>query len=228
MKSNHKLTHVLLIAALLALVSSALPLPVAAGLAATSNGSQALNPGEWPIIGPLLQWLGVASPATETPTPTPGLTEYRVTSYDDIGALQEIPSGERVRIIVSETDLNAIVLDLVSRSVEGKAEMNFGMEPNLLNVRMTADQSLLEQAADYMPRQIRGDLDLDGAFRLGASQCVPRVTVERLRLNGWSFGLRLLAQGPINTRIREFWTDDICVERVLLMQGEAAVEGYRR
>jgi hypothetical protein len=228
MKSNPRLTHMLLVAALLALVSSALPLPVAAGLTTTSSGSQAANPGEWPVIGPVLQWLGVARPAMETPTPTPGLTEYRVTSYDDIGALQEIPSGERVRIIISETDLNAIVLDLVSRNVEGNAGMSFGMEPNLLNVRITADQSLLEQAADYLPRQIRGDLDLDGAFRLGASQCVPRVTVERLRLNGWSFGLRLLAQGPINARIREFWTDDICVERVLLMQGEAAVEGYRR
>ena len=228
MKSNHKLTHVLLVAALMALVSSALPLPVAAGLATTTNGSQVLNPGEWPIIGPLLQWLGVASPAAETSTPTPGLTEYRVTSLDDVDALREIPYGESVRIIISETDLNAIVGDLVAGSIEGKAAMNFGVEPNLLNVRITADQSLLEQAADYMPRQIRGDLDLTGAFRVGASQCTPRVTVERLQVNGWSFGLRLLAQGPINTRIREFWTDDICVERVLLMEGEAAVEGYRR
>jgi hypothetical protein len=228
MKSHRKLMHVLLVAVLMALVVGAIPLPVAAGLSGTRNEASLLNPGEWPIIGPMLQWIGVATVVEETPVPTPGLAEYRITSLEDAEAIQQIPPGERVRIIISESDLNAIVRTLVEGNVEGRASMTFGIAPNRLNLAITADESLLEAAADFMPRQIRGNLDLTGTFAMGASQCAPRVTVQKLQFNGWSFGLRLLAQGPINSRIREFWPDDVCVERVLLMDNDAAVEGYRR
>jgi hypothetical protein len=229
MKINRKLSHAVLIAALMALVSTAVPQPAAAGLDQTGGAHQALLPiTEWPVVGPVLQWLGVASSAVETPTPTPGLSEYRITSYEDLDNLKEIPSGERVRIIASESDLNAMILDAIAASVEGEARMALNVEPNRLHFTVWADQSLLEEAADYLPRQVRGDLDLTGTLALQASQCAPQVTVHRMRFNGWSFGLRLLAQRPINTRIREYWPDEICVERVLLMQDEAAVEGYRR
>ncbi len=228
-KLNGKLNYVLLIAVLVALVMTAIPVPVAASRAEAGNSAQALPPvPEWPIIGPVLQWFGVSSSPAATPVPTPGLTEYRMSSYEDLGELKEIESGERVRIIVSENDLNAMIRDRIEESIDGEAEMVFGIEPNVLSVRIYAEQSLLEEAADNLPRQIRDDLDLTGAFGMTASQCVPRISVQRLQINGWSFGLRLLAQGPINTRIRESWPSEICVERVLLMQDEAAVEGYRR
>jgi hypothetical protein len=229
MKANHNLVQVLLALALVALVTTALPLPVAAGVPGTNSATLALPPiPEWPVIGPVLRWLGVASPTEETPTPTPDLPEYRISSYEDIDALNGIQRGERIRIIAAEDDLNAIILDAIQENVGAEAGLVLDVEPNLLSVRATADESLLAQYADDLPRQIQGDLDFTGAFRLEAAQCAPRVTIQKLEVNGWSFGLRLLAQGPINTRISEIWPDEICVERVLLMQNDVAVEGYYR
>lgn len=230
MKPTKKLSCMLLGAVLMTFLSTAVPLPVAASLGERSSTAYTLPPiPEWPIIGPVLKWLGVASTTPEeAPTLTPGLPEYRITTYADIQALDEIAAGERVRIIASESDLNAMILEAISANVRGDASVTLDFEPGVASVTIRADESLLEGMADDLPRQIRGDLNLTGSFGFEASACALRVEVKKINLNRWSFGLRPLAQRTINTRIPDLWPQEICIERILLMQDEAAVEGYRR
>ncbi|MCU0522890.1 MAG: hypothetical protein MUF84_19660, partial [Anaerolineae bacterium] len=56
--------------------------------------------------------------------------------------------------------------------------------------------------------------------------CLPSVTIESLKVNGWSIGLRAIAQRVADERIAQVWPSEICIERILLMDDEAAVEGY--
>jgi hypothetical protein len=58
--------------------------------------------------------------------------------------------------------------------------------------------------------------------------CRVYVEFKKIRVNRWSFGLRPVAERAINSRIPEIWPNDLCVERVLFWDGEAAVEGYYR
>lgn len=226
MKPNTGLTRTVLVAILLAFAMTVIPSPAGA----TATTTQSLPPiPEWPIIGPILKWLGVVSvEEEEAPMPTPGLREIRIRSIQDAQALRDVQPGERVRIIASEDDLNAMMATAIAANISGNASVAVDFEPNLMNLVVHADESLLKGMADELPRQIQGDIDLDGAFYFEASACAVQVEIKKIRLNGWSFGLRPLAQRVINNRIPDLWPEELCVERVLLMDDEAAIEGYRR
>ena len=61
---------------------------------------------EWPIIGPVLRFLGIIQePAPEVlPTPDPSLPEFRIASLEDIDQLRDIETNKRVRVIATDTD----------------------------------------------------------------------------------------------------------------------------
>ncbi|MGC9468563.1 MAG: hypothetical protein ACP5HS_08225 [Anaerolineae bacterium] len=183
---------------------------------------------EWPIVGPILRRLGLATQPVEILTPDPSLPEYRIRTPEDIKSLEEIEPGERVRIVASDKDLNRMIQDALEAQEMRETSMILDFDTGTLQVEAKADESLVTKTGMDVPRQLRGDLDLSTKLTLSASDCVPTVRVERIHLNRWALGLRPIAQRMINARLPEVWPDTICVERVLLMPGEAAVEGYRK
>ncbi len=184
---------------------------------------------EWPIIGPVLRSLGLVEAAQETlPVPDPARPEYRIRDFEDLDALDQIEEGRRVRFIAADEDLNRMIREILDENIGREATMTLRFEAHRLGVAIQADDALLDEAGVELPTRIRGNLDLAATLRLTSEDCVPRVAFEEIRLNRWSFGLRFIAQRLINARMPEMWPSTICVEQILLLPGEAAVEGYRR
>lgn len=234
MKTSRQLSTLLSTLLLLALLLVGVPVPVSAQVSDTGSArsDQALPPlPEWPIIGPILQQLGVVE-ATEAPSidPDPDLPEHRVSTFEDIEALREIEPGDRVRLIASEEDLNLMIDEALNARVGEDAEVVLDFEPNLVTISAQANEALVEELTRDMQGRLpaRSDVDLETALSFEAADCALRADVDTMRINGWRFGLSLLAQRTINSRIPEVWPEEICVERVLMMQNEIAVEGYRR
>lgn len=223
-------------AALAGTASAAAPAHVETALAeaalaetALAETALALPPlPEWPIVGPLLQRLGlVAPPQPVEVTPDPSLPEYRIVDFEDLERLEGVEDGERIRIIVAEADLNRMIEAAIESGAQGEASVVVGLNAGTMDVDIKADTSVLEQGGLNVPRQLQGDLDLVTTLHIQTSQCVPEVAITRLRLNRLGLGLRPIAQRALNTSLPEIWPADLCLERVILTSGEVAVEGYR-
>lgn len=203
-------------------------------------GAEALNEKlpplpEWPIIGPVLRMLGITAPEPEPeamPTPDPGLPEYRITSFEDMESLDQIALNERVRIVVTDGDLNRMVLELLQNAdLVEDARLDLDFDPGLVTADLQASASLLERLDLQfdIPRALRGrSIDATATMGVEATGCSINVSFDKLRVNNWRLGLRPLATRMVNERIPDFWASEICVEAVFLADGEAAVEGYRR
>jgi hypothetical protein len=184
---------------------------------------------EWPIVGPLLQRLGVVEPeAPPPPTPSPDLPEYRIADFEDLDTLEEVEAGERVRLIATDEDLNRMIAELLRQNVDGEASARLDFDVNQVTVNVQADEGVLEQSGTELPRQVRGDLNVTATVNVMAGNCRVYVEFKKVRVNRWSFGLRPVVERAINTRIPEIWPEELCVENMLFWEGEAAVEGYYR
>ncbi len=186
---------------------------------------------QWPILGPILRWLGLGENEAETsPTPrttsTPPLPERRIASRADIEALAQLPPGERVRLVASETDLNAIIRDELDRIPEiEQAAVQF--EEGHIVATGRIDPARIAQKYNVpIPANIAGDIEV--AFTLSASACRPVVTVTALKIGGKTSPLRPLAQSIATDAINRNWPANGCLEQVIVTEGEIAVEGYVR
>ncbi|MGC9521293.1 MAG: hypothetical protein ACP5HG_05355 [Anaerolineae bacterium] len=229
MTHRHRILTLLIVSVVLLSLTPARAAASVSGAPALAANTHALPPlPEWPIVGPLLQRLGVVAPPPPVEvTPDPTLPEYRITDFEDLEQLEEIEEGERVRIVVTEADLNRMIAAAIEAEMSGEASAAVGFDTGEMVVDVSADASVLEQSGLDIPRQFRGDLDLSATLRIQASQCMPEVAITRLRLNRWGLGLRPIAQRALDTSLPEIWPGDLCVERVILSQDEAAVEGFR-
>lgn len=224
--------------ALLAPVAS----PVRAVAYAHGNGAYAARADaalpplpEWPIIGPILRMLGVSAAEPEQaamPTPDPNLPEYRITSFEDMKAIDEIEPNERVRVIAADTDLNRMIVEVLQEAdIVEDASLTLDFEPNLMDVDLRASGTLLDQIElpIEIPALLWGrNINATAAMDIEAVNCRINLNFKKVEVNNWSLGLRPLATRTINERIPDLWASDLCVEAVYLMAGEAAVEGYRR
>ena len=228
MTATTKRTVVLLAAILLLAARTAPANALSLTEPSASAAAIALPPlPEWPIIGPLLVRLGVIDEAvTPAPVPDPDLPEYRISTVDDLQQLNGIQAGVRIRVITSEADANRMAQDLLAQQVGDGATLWVDFAPNEATVDATADASLIERAGVDLPAIVRGSLRAITTFGASGVNCRPSVDVGSLKVNGWSIGLRAIAQRMADERIAEVWPSEICVERILLMDDEAAVEGY--
>jgi len=186
---------------------------------------------EWPIIGPVLRFLGLVqeAPPEVLPTPDPSLPEYRITSLEDVDQLHDIEANERVRIIATDTDLNRIIQDLLSEAGYSEdAGLKVAFDGPMITADAYAGARIIEQFGVEVPASLRRNFDVHATFTVEAAGCTVIVTFEEVKANRWSFGLRPAANRLINEQIPKFWPDELCVENVIVMDGEAAVEGYRR
>jgi hypothetical protein len=221
---------ILLIVVLLSLFVAA-PVGAAPFTRAAPTARQALPPiPEWPIIGPILKMLGVVPeqpPAEILPTPDASLPEYRISTLDDLSRLQDIEPGTRVRVVASDTDLNQIAKQVLAEKVGGDASAHVSFGTNLVAVKATGSADLAKQLGFDVPSLVRGTLNVSTTLTLSAANCRTVVNVKTLSVNGWSAGLRGLAQRTLNSQVPGMWPTDICVEQVIVTPGEIAVEGYR-
>ena len=74
--------------------------PVAAANSGTARDLPPLP--DWPVVGPVLRFLGIGGETPETTmpsaTPDPSLPEYTIETIEDFAQLREVEDGQRVRI----------------------------------------------------------------------------------------------------------------------------------
>lgn len=222
--------------AILALIITTAVLAPSAPIVSASANTETLPPlPEWPIIGPLLRRFGVAPPEPEPtpmPAPDPALEEYRISTLEDLQALEEIEPNTPVRIIATDEDLNQMALEVLQDAdIVEDASLDLDFDPGLVTIDMMVSSALLNQLEldVEIPAALRGrNIDASATMGIQAVGCSINVTFDKVRVNRWRLGLRPIATRMVNERIPDLWSSDVCVEGVYLMDGEAAVEGYRR
>lgn len=215
---------------LVTLVLSLLLLGAAMPVQAASSATALPPLPEWPIIGPILQWLGVVEPEpveVVEPAEDLDLPQYPIETLDDLRALQDLASGERVRVTATDTALTAIAGEALG-NVKGVQNLTLTFTPGKAAVYVEVDPSVLEEANLDLPINLKNTLKLEGVVSLEASGCRATVVIEKVSINKWSLGLKGLVQRWINDELPGMWPSEVCVERITLKSGEIAVVGYRR
>jgi len=186
---------------------------------------------EWPIIGPVLRFLGIIQEAAPEvrPTPDPSLPEYRITSLEDIAQLRDIETNKRVRVIATDSVLNQMIRGLLSEAGYSEdASLKVAFDDPMITADAYADAGIIEAFGVDIPASVRGNFDIFATFTVEADSCSATVAFGEVKVNNWSFGLRPIANRLINEQIPRFWPEEFCAESIIVMDGEAAVEGYRR
>jgi len=216
---------------LVTIMLSLLLLSAAMPVQAASNATALPPLPEWPIIGPILQWLGVVEPEPVEIVELPedlNLPQYPIETLDDLLALRDLASDERVRVTATDTALTTIAREAVDKYTKGVQNLNLTFTPDKASVYVEVDPSILEEANLDLPINFKNTLKLEGVVSFGASNCQATVTIEKVSINKWSIGMKGVVQKWLNEQLPGLWPSEICVERVTLKSGEIAVVGYRR
>lgn len=210
---------------------------------AASTGETDLPPlPEWPIIGPILRWLGVVpkeevepDSARVTIPEESDLPEQRVTNVAEARALWEaLETGEEVRVLIADEDINAILAQEIE-DVPGfhSATLTTGTDETTLSV--SAERELLEDVGGGLAVFITGE-NPEGTLTLSmtAANCRPVITVTGIRVNGRRLAVEDTVQALIDKAFDKGWREkswldnQVCIEAVRLTPGEIALEGYRK
>ena len=186
---------------------------------------------EWPIIGPILQWLGVVEPEPAEivePAEDLDLPQYSIETLDDILALQDLQSGESVRVTATDTALTTIGQEALDKYTDGIQNFKVTFTPGEATAYVEVDPSVLEDANLDLPVNLRNTIKLEGTVELSASGCQAIVILKKVSINKWSIGLRGFVQNWINEELPGAWPSEVCIERVTVKAGEIAIVGYRR
>jgi hypothetical protein len=187
---------------------------------------------EWPIIGPVLRFLGITKekpePVSAEPTPDPNLPEYRIETAGDLEQLQDIEDGQRVRINATEEALNAIVKETLKANTSDQASLVMTINDGTVDLAIEADTDFIKETGQNIPGLNADTVSIDATLDVDANQCVPFINITSMDVNNWGFGLRSVAQRTLNTQISEVWPDNLCLEAVFLTPGQVSIEGYRR
>lgn len=200
--------------------------PVAAAPAAEAE--RIPPPPEWPIIGPVLRWLGVGEEAE--PEPDLSLPEHQVATYEEAEALwRSLEPGERVRVTVAEEDVNAPLQEAVAETeVLRSASVDFQEGVILVDFEVdTAElrRMLEEEESVSLPGFLTRGETFGGEYRVTAETegCRPVVDV---RGPGLFLQRRLLRRTLVQTW-DEYGPSGACIEGIFISDGEVAVQGYK-
>jgi len=180
---------------------------------------------QWPIIGPILQWLGVAEEPEPVEMPLRDLPEYTIETLEDVKALQDIETGQSVRIRAKDTDLN-ILLAEASASIDGIDRATVQFEEGAVSGNVTLDRDLLAQVNAELPPIGGESLQIMSTVEPSVEACQVTVKVKKFKIN--NLGLRLLLGSVVNQVIADNWPEEICAEAIVVKPGEIVVEGYRK
>lgn len=218
--------------------ASTLALPVAA-----STGETDLPPlPEWPIIGPILRWLGIVPEEEVEPDSArvalpeePDLPEQRITNAEEARALWEaLETGEKVRVLIADEDINtALAQEIEDVPGFNSATLTTGTDETTLSI--SAERELLEKIGGDLAVFIAGQ-NPEGTLTLAitAANCRPVITVTGIRVNGRALAVVDTVQALIDKAFDKGWREKswldnhVCIEAVRLTPGEIALEGYRK
>ncbi len=178
---------------------------------------------EWPVIGPLLVKLGFVEPVR---TPDPTLTEYTVTTMEDIKALRDqIAPGERMRIVVAESLAQSLVIKAMEEAAFLRDVTLDFTEKGVL-VTLKIDRSALEQSGARIPF-IKGDtLSISARLIFYARDGYLQVKVRALRVNGLPLPVGGLLAARLNELSAEKWPAWVTLEAVFMHEQDVAIEGF--
>ncbi len=186
---------------------------------------------EWPIIGPLLSWLGIGESESETvtPTPDPTLPEYRIRTVEDALTFWEgLGLEEHVRVLVADEDIATLIEEQIS-NLKGLREASLTFDTDTVTIEAELDPSILDETGVKLPFFLKKTtLSGEITFSLEASSCQLIPTVEKVRVNSWTLPLGGFIQESIQDALDTEWPTGICVTGVYLTPGEIALEGYRK
>lgn len=186
-------------------------------------------PPDWPIIGPVLRWLGFEGTPEPTPAFDPNRPEHRLATIAEAEALwNKLSPDERVRVIISQADANAQLQESI-RNARGLSSASITFDAGAITLAATVDRAALELEGVELPFFLMGkEISGQVTFTLNAVDCRPTFTVKKVRIGRLSLPLRTLAQTTLDENLAQEWPPNICIERVFMLPGEFAVEGYRR
>lgn len=201
----------------------------AAALAQT-QGPNLPPPPEWPLIGPVLRWLGFGeTEEVAMPPYNPDYPEHRISTPAEAEALWEsLEPNAGVRVIVSQEDVDT-QLRAALQDVSWLSAASITLEADGVTFAATVERATLEREGVEIPFFILGD-EISGELKvaIGSVNCNPTFTIKKVRLGKLSLPLRGLAQNALDENLPQDWMPDVCVERVFMHAGEIAAEGYRR
>ncbi|MFP4346210.1 MAG: hypothetical protein ACLFU8_16050 [Anaerolineales bacterium] len=185
-------------------------------------------PPEWPIIGPVLRWLGIEEEVE--PTPDLSLPEHQVATYEEAEALwRSLEPGERVRVVIAEEDVNAPLQEAVAKTeVLRHAEADFQEGVVVVNFEVdTAElrRMLEEEEAVSLPGFLMRGETFGGEYRVSAEAeaCRPIVDVRGPGL----FLQRRLLRRTLAQTWDEYGPSGGCIEGIFIGDGEVTVQGYK-
>ncbi len=214
---------------LLAILAASFPLPV---------GATDLNAGlppfsQWPIIGPVLRWLGIgaAEPAepeaTLMPTPETTLPKYTIKTMSDLEAVQQLPKQKTVQLTANEADINTLIANRAAK-IDGLDKLTVSLGDGEVSAFVQLQRELLEKNGVDVPF-LKGDtFTAQGTVSFEVRGCEVRVNVESLTINGKDIGYTKFVQSLLNKQLSQYWPDEACVQSVTIASGEITVTGYRR
>jgi len=230
---NHSSLKRVTLGLLALLIASLTFLSAVPAEAATPAHDQKLPPlPEWPVIGPVLKFLGITrqepDPEPVQPTPDPSLPEYSIETTEDLAKLRDIEANQSVRVTATEDALNQMIKETLDANTSREASMVMSVQEDAVSLMIEADTQFIKETGQNIPGLNADTVSIDATLDVNANQCVPFVHITAMEVNRWSFGLRSVAQRTINARITEIWPDDLCLEGVFFTPGLVSIEGYRR
>ncbi|GEM_PF-556035 len=215
----------------LLLILTAMAPPVAAA----PQGEQLPPLPEWPIIGPILRWLGLA-PASPAPEPAPlpdlppGVIEYTPEGIEDLITLwEQMANGETVRVTLSEATLQAMV-DRWIEPLPGITDPSITFDEGKIRLEGTVATSEMEEYLGFQVPDFLAQDDLTVVLVLSAQavDCRPQLTLEAVRVNGKGWPVKGLVQEQLNQQLDTLWPQaHLCIEAIHITDDALIVEGHR-
>jgi len=161
---------------------------------------------QWPVIGPVLRWLGVAEEPEAVEVPLRDLPEYTIETLEDVKALQDIETGQSVRIKAKDTDLNTLLAE-ASASINSVDRATVQFEEGAVSGNATLDRDLLAQINVDLP--IGGEsIQIMSAVEPSVAACQVTVKVKKFKIN--NLGLRLLLGSVVTGHSRQLAGGGLC------------------
>jgi len=185
---------------------------------------------EWPIIGPVLRFLGIAKekPEPVPATPNSNLPEYAIETVEDLKKLQDIEADQKVRITATEEALNRIIKETLDANTSRQASMVMTVNNGTVDLAIEADTELIKETGQNIPGLNADTVSMEATLDVDANECVPFIHITSMEVNRWGFGLRSVVQRTLNSRMTEVWPNNLCLEGVFFTPGLVSIEGYRR
>ncbi len=188
----------------------------------------------------LLQWLGLdgffsssrSTSAAPTPTPVPGLSEYRITRLEELEVLwRQLKPGQRVRVWVAASDVQSILSSwLISPAARknGVQSATLSLGDGFIQGSVTMERAFLEKQGFSIPFAREDWVEVAGKVAFEISNCRPLVRVQRVTVNGSSFPLALLVEQMLNQVFSKEWPGQLCLNSLTISPEKIVIDVARR